>query len=170
VAQVSCNIFISHLKIFSLSVSWVTLLEIDLSFIDFAPNVSYQKWSALRSKIDTLKDLLARVHFIAPPEIKDLINNNTGAWMAFGFDREAKGVPYQRVSHFFIGKDGEHSEPIKGEKVVCMKDYHHTEADFLRGKLLIQKIFDKAEPLSEVRRLIACSQPYSTQPSDWITI
>lgn len=124
-----------------------------MSHVQFKTHVDRQKWDDLRAKIANIKKLLVQVHAVADAQLRDIIDANTGNWMVFGQDMEAAGEAYGATYIYSeLRRDG-----AVGRSSVDIKDYHHTEQDFLRGRLLLQKLFLRAAPLSEVRRVIACS-------------
>lgn len=141
-----------------------------MGHIQLKGEVDVEQWQTLRTKIECLRTLIARAYRIASPAIQDIIETHGSGWMVFGQQTRVGSIAYGQVPAFAELKDQEDffDDPNNLLKnSVSLENYHLTEEDYLRGKMLVQRIFSLSEPGSGVRRLIACSEPYSPSPTQF---
>lgn len=125
-----------------------------------ASDVPAVRWSVLVRRTERLKNLLMDIRALADDELKRFIDSNTGAWQANGMRRDFPGLVQEDLT--------KRTEPVQ------MEDFYAKEGDLLRGKQLIQSIFDRAGPLSAIQQLIAKSdfvhnyaKPAQPHAPDW---
>lgn len=113
--------------------------------------VSVQDYVRLHNRRFHLRRLIASLYLIVEDDVKRIIDEATGAWLTFGKPNCGESLPYIQLDDLQLSQ-GTH---------VRTSDYAFVEADYLRGKALIHRIFHMHQPLSLVRRTISCSAPYS---------
>lgn len=133
-------------------------------------------WQSAVYKCRLINKLLISVRSQATYAVCDIIIAAADDWMPFGVLKSQVGnEPYGDILLFSLFEARGYVRMLDDIRFknlcndsIAKADYLEVLEDLQRGKHLLRRIFDRAEPLGKIRRMIACSEVFSAPSKNYV--